>query len=190
MRVTVSPLEFRGVSVVEPDQFVDARGFFMETYHRQNLLDLGLDFNFVQDNHSRSRHGVLRGFHYQDHTAPQTRLVRCSVGEILDVIVDLQVDSPTFGRHIAIRLSAENRKQLLIPPSFAHGFLVLSDVAEVQYKVTGHHVPSAEHSLAWNDPDIAIPWPISDPFVSDRDRAAPSFKDYLANPGFPASVVK
>jgi len=187
MRVTASPLELPGVFVVEPDQFVDDRGFFMETYHRENLAQLGLNFSFVQDNHSRSRHGVLRGFHYQDHTAPQTRLVRCSVGEIMDVIVDLQVDSPTFGRHLAIRLSAENRKQLLIPPAFAHGFLVLSDVAEVQYKVTGHHVPRAERSLAWNDPDIAIPWPIAAPFVSERDSQAPSLKDYLANPGFPAA---
>jgi len=184
MDVTVSKTDFEGVLVLRPDAFEDDRGFFMESYHQQKARRQGVDLTFVQDNHSRSRQGVLRGFHYQDSTAPQTRLVRCTVGEIFDVIVDLQMGSPTFGKYFGIRLSAENRQQLLIPPQFAHGFVVLSPVAEVQYKCTAHHVPAAERSLAWNDPDIAVAWPVPEPFLSERDKAAPSLKDYLKQPAF------
>ena len=137
MDVTVSTTDFEGVLVLRPDAFEDNRGFFMESYHQQKLRKRGVDLTFIQDNHSRSHQGVLRGFHYQDSSAPQTRLVRCTVGEIFDVIVDLQIGSPTFGKYFGIRLSAENRQQLLIPPQFAHGFVVLSSVAEVQYKCTG-----------------------------------------------------
>lgn len=184
MDVTVTKTEFEGVLVLRPDTFEDSRGFFMESYHQQKLRARGVNLTFVQDNHSRSRQGVLRGFHYQNSTAPQTRLVRCTIGEIFDVIVDLQVGSPTFGRYFGIRLSADNRHQLLIPPHFAHGFVVLSEVAEVQYKCTGHHEPAAERSLAWNDPDIAVAWPVVEPFLSDKDKAAPSLKDYLKQPAF------
>jgi len=184
MDVTVSTTDFDGVLVLRPDAFEDNRGFFMESYHQQKLRARGINLTFIQDNHSRSRQHVLRGFHYQDSTAPQTRLVRCTVGEIFDVIVDLQIGSPTFGKYFGIRLSAENRQQLLIPPQFAHGFVVLSSVAEVQYKCTGHHVPTAERSLAWNDPDIAVAWPVAEPFLSDRDKAAASLKDYLKQPAF------
>lgn len=184
MNVKISETNFEGVLVLQPDIFEDDRGFFMEAYHQQKLRTHGINLVFVQDNHSRSRHGVLRGFHYQDRSAPQTRLVRCTVGEILDVIVDLQIGSPTFGRYFSIRLSAENRQQLLVPPQFAHGFVVLSDMAEVQYKCSGHHLSTAECSLAWNDPDIAVAWPIAEPIVSERDKAAPSLKDYLKRPAF------
>jgi dTDP-4-dehydrorhamnose 3,5-epimerase len=162
----------------------------METYHRRQLLERGLDFTFVQDNHSRSSRGVLRGLHYQDARAPQTRLVRCTVGEIFDAIVDLKIGSPTFGRSYSIHLTAENRKQLLIPAEFAHGFLVLSDVAEVQYKCTGHHDPAAERSLAWNDPEVAIAWPLATPTLSARDQSAPSLADYRCNPAFPVASAE
>ena len=184
MDVNVSTTDFDGVLVLRPDAFEDERGFFMESYHEQKLRARGISLTFVQDNHSRSRQGVLRGFHYQDNTAPQTRLVRCTVGEIFDVIIDLRIGSPTFGKYFGIRLSGENRHQLLIPPHFAHGFVVLSNVAEVQYKCTGHHVPAAERSLSWNDPDVAVAWPVAEPFLSDRDKAAPSLKDYLKQPAF------
>jgi dTDP-4-dehydrorhamnose 3,5-epimerase len=193
MDVTVSPTEFAGVLVLWADCFEDARGFFTETYHQKKLRNRGVDLTFVQDNHSRSYHRVLRGFHYQDARAPQVRVVRCTVGEIFDVIVDLKVGSPTFGRYFGIRLSSDNRKQLLIPPEFAHAFLVLSEVAEVQYKCTNHHEPAAERSLLWNDPDIAVQWPLSDPILSDRDRQAPSLKDYVKQPAFravPATQVQ
>jgi len=189
MDIRVTPTAIDGVLVIEPDCFCDDRGFFMETYHRAKMREQGLDLTFVQDNHSRSTRGVLRGLHYQDATAPQTRLVRCTVGEIFDVVVDLRVGSPTFGRYLGVRLSATNRKQLLMPPEFAHGFLVLSDVAEVQYKCTGHHSPAGERSLAWNDPDVAIEWPASAPTLSARDAHAPLLRDYLADPAFPGSPV-
>lgn len=184
MDIRIIPTDFAGVVVIQPDCFRDERGFFMETYHQQRLREHGLDLTFVQDNHSRSAHRVLRGFHYQDSRAPQVRLVRCTVGEVFDVIVDLRVGSPTFGRYFGVRLSAENYKQLLIPAEFAHGFMVLSLVAEVQYKCTGHHNPTAERSLAWNDPDIAVEWPLGDPILSVRDQVNPILKDYLKAPAF------
>jgi len=182
--ICVATTALEGVLIVTPEAFRDERGFFMESYHRRTFLAHGIDLAFVQDNHSRSCRGVLRGFHYQDATAPQYRLVRCTVGEIFDVVVDLQIGSPTFGQHIGVRLSAGNQRQLLIPPAYAHGFEVLSDVAEVQYKVTAHHQPAAERSLAWNDPDLGVPWPIPSPVLSTKDRSAPSLDEYVANPAF------
>jgi dTDP-4-dehydrorhamnose 3,5-epimerase len=190
MDVTVRPAGFGGALVITPGCFKDARGFFMESYHQEALRKQGVDLTFVQDNHSRSHHRVLRGFHYQDARAPQVRLVRCTVGEIFDVIVDLRTESPTFGKYFGIRLSAENREQFLIPAEFAHGFMVLSETAEVQYKCTGHHNPAAERSLAWNDPDIAVAWPLENPIISDKDRAAPSLKDYLKNPAFGEAAAR
>jgi dTDP-4-dehydrorhamnose 3,5-epimerase len=184
MNVTVSRTPIEGVLIITPDVFRDERGFFMESYHRRVLQDQGVDLQFVQDNHSRSRRGVLRGLHYQNASAPQYRLVRCTVGEIFDVIVDLRVGSPTFGEHLGLRLSAENQWQVLMPPEVAHGFQVLSETAEVQYKVSGHHHPAAERSLAWNDPDLRLPWPITPPFVSARDKQAPSLASYLLEPDF------
>lgn len=184
MKVHMTPVDFPGVYIIQPDSFSDDRGFFTETYHRAQLKEQGLDITFVQDNHSRSKHGVVRGFHYQDAATPQVRLVRCTVGEVYDVIVDLTVGSPTFGKYFGVRLSAENRKQLLIPGPFAHGFMVLSDVAEVQDKVSDHHNPAAEHSLLWNDPDVGVDWPLSDPILSAKDRVAPTLQEYLKAPCF------
>jgi len=139
---------------------------------------------FVQDNHSRSAHGVLRGIHYQDMSAPMAKLVRCTLGRILDVAVDLRAGSPTFGRWWAAELSADNRRQLLVPVGFGHAFLTLSDIAEVQYKCSGYYTPAAEGAIAWNDPEVAIDWPIKDPTVSAKDRGAPTLEAYRTSPAF------
>jgi dTDP-4-dehydrorhamnose 3,5-epimerase len=170
MNIHVLKIEIEGPLIIEPDFFEDERGFFFESYSRQRLSEHGIDIDFVQDNHSRSSQGVLRGFHFQDSLAPQWRLVRCSVGSVWDVIVDLRASSPTFGRWYAIELTSSGKRQLLIPPEFAHGFCVLSDVAEVQYKCSRHHNAEAERTLAWDDPEVGVPWPIETPVLSHRDR--------------------
>jgi dTDP-4-dehydrorhamnose 3,5-epimerase len=186
MELTVEPTELDGVQILTPGVFTDHRGFFYETYSQRTFADNGIDLVFVQDNHSRSAANVVRGLHYQAPEGAQWRLVRCPVGEIYDVVVDLRVGSPTFGRWAGFHLSAENKRQLLFPPPFAHGFAVLSDVAEVQYKCTGLHNPSAERAMAWNDPDVDIRWPlVGAPVVSDKDAAGPSFKQYVERPDFP-----
>lgn len=186
MQIRAHEQDLPGVLLLEFDAFEDDRGFFYESYSQRKFAELGIDRIFVQDNHSRSRSGVLRGLHFQASSAPQWRLVRCTAGEIFDVAVDIAVGSETFGQWVGVRLSASNRRQLLIPPSFAHGFLVLSDTAEVQYKCTGHHDSSAERALKFDDPDLAIDWPITQPLVmSQKDLSAQSLRDYLANPDFP-----
>jgi dTDP-4-dehydrorhamnose 3,5-epimerase len=186
MRVTASDEKLPGVRLLEHEVFEDDRGFFYESHSQRTFADLGIDLTFVQDNHSRSRGGVVRGLHYQGPAGAQWRLVRCTVGEIYDVVVDIQVGSPTFGQWIGVRLSAENRSQLLIPPAYAHGFAVVSDVAEVQYKCTGLHDPAAERALAYDDPELAIAWPVEQPLTSVKDGSAPSFRSYRADPDFPA----
>lgn len=185
MSIRVVPTEIAGVRRIEPESFEDARGFFFESYSRRRFAEHGLDFDFVQDNHSRSARGVLRGFHYQDASAPQWRLVRCSVGEIWDVVVDLRPSSATYGKWLGVHLSAANKHQLLIPPEFAHGFCVLSDICEVQYKCTNYHTPEAEKTLAWNDPEVGVQWPVTNPTLSVRDaERGESFAQYRANPYF------
>lgn len=184
MELHVSRTAFDGVLLLQPGCFRDHRGFFYESYSQRTFAEHGIGLAFVQDNHSRSGLGVLRGFHYQDASAPQFRLVRCTVGEILDVVVDLRVGSPSFGRWCGFRLSAENQKQLLMGPEFAHGFVVLSETAEVQYKCSGLHVSAAERALAWNDPDVNVSWPIAQPCLSARDQKGPSLAEYLDNPAF------
>lgn len=185
MDIRINATTLEGVVIIEPEFFQDHRGFFFESYHKKRLADHGYDLNFVQDNHSRSSRGVLRGLHYQDMTAPQHRIVRCTVGEVWDVVVDIRFGSPTFGKWFGASLSAENKKQLLIGPEFAHGFVVLSDYAEIQYKCTNHHNSTAERSLAWNDPDVKIDWPVKDAILSDRDKnCAVSLKEYIKNPAF------
>jgi dTDP-4-dehydrorhamnose 3,5-epimerase len=182
----VSKIEIEGPLIIDTDFFQDERGFFFESYSRQRFNEHGIGIVFVQDNHSRSSSGVLRGFHFQDLRAPQWRLVRCTVGRIWDVIVDLRASSQTFGRWYAIELTAEGKRQLLVPPEFAHGFCVLSDVAEVQYKCSHCHVANAERTLAWDDPDVAVPWPIETPLLSQRDRnLSSSLRTYRENPVFP-----
>ncbi|HXT03527.1 MAG TPA: dTDP-4-dehydrorhamnose 3,5-epimerase [Casimicrobiaceae bacterium] len=152
------PTAIPDVLVVEPRVFEDVRGFFFESWNRRAFAEAGIDADFVQDNHSRSRRGVLRGLHYQVLHA-QGKLVRVTVGEVFDVAVDLRRSSPTFGRHVAMTLSAANRRMLFIPPGFAHGFLVVSDAAEFLYKTTDYWYPAHERTLQWNDPALGIAWP-------------------------------
>lgn len=190
MKITAHEERLPGVRVLDYEVFSDDRGFFYESYSQRKFAELGIDLTFVQDNHSRSAEGVIRGLHYQGPSAPQWRLVRCTVGEIFDVVVDIQVGSPTFGEWIGVRLSAENRRQLLIPPAYAHGFAVVSQVAEVQYKCTGLHDPSAERALAYDDPDLAITWPVEQPVTSAKDASAPSFRAYQQAPDFPGEQAR
>ena len=183
MRMNKTPLD--GLLVVEIDFFRDERGFFLESWHKRDFAEAGLPYEFVQDSHSRSTYSVLRGLHYQDMRAPIVKLVRCTVGRVFDVAVDLRVSSPTFGQWFGIELTAENKTQLLVPLGFAHGFLTLSDVCEIQYKQTEYYRPEAEGGVAWNDKDIAIDWPLRNPpILSRRDQNQASLKQYLQNPAF------
>lgn len=162
------------VLAIEPKVFGDERGFFMETFRESWLKDLDIIDNFVQDNHSLSLKGVLRGLHYQIQN-PQGKLIRVVSGEVYDVAVDLRKSSPSFGKHVAVVLSAENKLNFWVPPGFAHGFLVLSDKAEFVYKCTSYYAPDDEYSLLWNDPALEIPWPlegIGEPTLSDKDKNA------------------
>jgi dTDP-4-dehydrorhamnose 3,5-epimerase len=163
-----------GVLIFEPDVHEDARGFFVESFNQKQFeREVGRNVRFVQDNQSHSRKGVLRGLHYQIKQ-PQAKLIRTLQGEIYDVAVDLRRSSPSFGQWIGVTLSADNKKQLWIPEGFAHGFLALSKTADLLYKVTDYYAPRHEHSLIWNDPALAIAWPLDGaPILSDRDQQAP-----------------
>ena len=167
----IQPTAIPDVLLVEPDVHGDARGFFFESYNRHALAAAGIDAEFVQDNHSRSRRGVLRGLHYQVEHA-QGKLVRVADGEVFDVAVDLRRRSPTFGRHVAMTLSAANRKMLYIPPGFAHGFIVTSDSADFLYKTTDYWSPEHERTLLWNDLALGIAWPAGiEPILAAKDIA-------------------
>ncbi|HHH39325.1 MAG TPA: dTDP-4-dehydrorhamnose 3,5-epimerase [Sedimenticola sp.] len=168
MKITATAIP--GVLVVEPDVFGDARGFFMETWHARKYAEQGLDVTFVQDNHSRSGRGVLRGLHYQLNQ-PQGKLVRVTSGRVFDVAVDIRRGSPTFGRWVGLELDDRAHRQLYIPPGFAHGFSVLSESADFLYKCTDFYAPEDEYGILWNDPAIGIEWPGGDFLVSDKDRA-------------------
>jgi dTDP-4-dehydrorhamnose 3,5-epimerase len=178
------PTAIDGVLIVEPDLFRDERGFFLESYHHASYIEGGITCTFIQDNHSQSRQDVLRGLHYQDMSAPMAKLVRCSRGAILDVAVDLRVGSPTFRQWVAVELSDENARQLFVPVGFGHGFLTLSEIAEVQYKCSGYYNRAAEGAVRWDDPEIAIDWPLRTPTLSERDRQAQSMADYRERPAF------
>lgn len=164
--------------VIKPKVFGDNRGFFLETYQKRDFEALGLKYYFVQDNHSKSKKGVLRGLHYQKNY-PQAKCVRVIVGEVFDVAVDLRKDSPTYGKWYGVRLSAENKLMLMIPRGFAHGFLVLSDEAEFMYKCDEYYHPEDEGGIIYNDPDINIEWPHIDAeiLLSEKDKKHPNFKD-------------
>lgn len=169
MRLT--PLALPEVLLVEPRVFGDDRGFFYESWNRRALAAAGLDVDFVQDNHSRSRRGVLRGLHYQIEHA-QGKLVRATVGEVFDVVVDLRRSSPRFGRHVAVTLSAANKHMLWVPPGFAHGFVVVSEEAEFLYKTTDYWYPEHERTLLWSDPALGIAWPLAEaPTLAAKDAA-------------------
>lgn len=169
-------LEIPEVVLIEPEVFSDERGFFMETYKHSEFFAFGIRAHFVQDNHSRSIRGVLRGLHYQNPPMAQGKMVRVMLGEIFDVAVDIRKGSPTYGKWVGMRLSAENRRMLYIPEGFAHGFCVLSDVAEVIYKVTEEYSQEHESGICWNDPDIGINWPIEKPLLSARDAVLPPLR--------------
>jgi len=174
--VRVVPTEIPDVVVVEPDVHLDGRGFFLETYHADKYLAHGIAGPFVQDNHSRSGVGTLRGLHLQ-LIRPQAKLVRAIEGEIYDVAVDVRRGSPTFGRFVAVTLTAENFKQCYVPPGFAHGFCVVSPTAQVEYKCTDLYDPASEIGIAWNDPAIAIAWPVREPLLSARDAHHPTLAE-------------
>jgi len=175
------PFEFTRLAIpalvrIEPRVFFDARGEFMETYKRSDFSAFGLSDDFVQENQSRSTRGVLRGLHYQMPPHAQGKLVRVVAGEIFDAAVDIRVGSPTWGHWISEILSAENRRMLYVPPGFAHGFCVLSEIADVVYKTTSEYDPASEAGVLWNDPDIGIPWPIETPIVSPKDTRLPPLR--------------
>lgn len=170
--------EIPDVLLIEPQVFGDSRGFFFESYNQQTFAEkTGVEVDFVQDNHSRSSQNVLRGLHYQIEQA-QGKLVRVVLGEIFDVAVDIRKNSPTFGQWVGYLLSAENKRQLWVPAGFAHGFLVVSEVAEVLYKATDYYAPQHERCILWNDSDLAIAWPLkADPILSGKDQAGKPFKN-------------
>ena len=178
MPFTVTPTAIPDVLVLEPKVFGDARGFFFESFNARDFAAAtGVDAQFVQDNHSKSAKGVLRGLHYQIQHA-QGKLVRAVAGSVFDVAVDLRRSSPTFGRWVGVELSAENHRQLWVPPGFAHGFVVLSESAEFLYKTTDYWYPEHERSLAWNDPEIGIEWPIDfTPQLAAKDQAGKRFAE-------------
>ena len=180
MPYQVNSTALEGVLILEPKVFGDARGFFFESFNSRDFLDAtGLDVQFVQDNHSKSSQGVLRGLHYQIQN-PQGKLVRVTQGEVFDVAVDMRRSSKQFGKWVGTHLSAENKRQLWVPAGFAHGFVVLSEFAEVQYKCSAVYNPKTEAGIMWNDPDLAVQWPLNgiEPLLSDRDKGNQTFAEW------------
>jgi dTDP-4-dehydrorhamnose 3,5-epimerase len=176
--VRLVPAGIDGIVIIEPDVHRDGRGFFLETYHAERYRECGIAGPFVQDNHSRSVSGTLRGLHLQVRHA-QGKLIRVIEGEIFDVAVDVRRGSPTFGRWVGIDLTAESFSQIYVPPGFAHGFCVVSAAAQVEYKCTDVYDPESEIGIAWNDPALGISWPVSEPLLSARDRHHPTLSDVL-----------
>ena len=179
----VFPSSLPGLLLIEPEIFGDSRGFFLESWNRKRYAEAGVQCDFVQDNLSRSRRGVVRGLHFQYPDA-QGKLVYVLEGEVFDVAVDIRRDSPTFGSWEGAVLSAENRLQAFVPEGFAHGFCVLSETALFAYKCTAFYNPAAEGGILWNDPDIGIQWPVSDPLLSEKDKKYPTLRE-LASRGLP-----
>ncbi len=181
--------EIPEVKIIEPQVFADERGFFMETYKRSEFAAMGIDEIFVQVNRSKSPNGILRGLHYQKQPKAQAKLVHALAGEIIDVAVDIRRGAPTFGRSVVTKLSSRNQRMLYVPAGFAHGFCVISDEAEVTYMTTAEYAPECEAGIRWNDPDLAIDWPIASPQLSKRDLVWPCLKDadnnfFYAGAGF------
>jgi len=172
-----SETKLKGCIIIEPTVFKDARGCFLETYEKQKYYNIGIKENFVQDNFSHSTKGVLRGLHYQKKN-PQGKLVTVTSGEVFDVAVDIRKGSPTFGEYTSVILSEENRKQFWIPAGFAHGFLVLSEKVNFQYKCTNYYYPDDDCCILWNDPEIGIKWPTNEPLLSNKDANALKLKDH------------
>ncbi|HEX2136847.1 MAG TPA: dTDP-4-dehydrorhamnose 3,5-epimerase [Microvirga sp.] len=178
--LTIEPTDIPDVKIITPKRFGDERGFFSDVYNRQRLAEAGIVVEFVQDNHSWSaRRGTVRGLHFQSHPFAQVKLVRVSRGRILDVAVDIRRSSPTYGRHVAVELSAENWRQLLVPVGFAHGFCTLEADTEVLYKVSSYYAPDHDHGIAWDDPGLGIRWPVApgEATLSDKDRRHPTLAE-------------
>ncbi len=169
-----------GVFIIEPKVFGDQRGFFLETFQAERYRDVGITLPFVQDNHSRSQRGVLRGLHFQ-RTRPQGKLVSVSRGAVYDVAVDINPESPTCGQYVGVVLNDENHRQFWVPPGYAHGFCVLSETADFQYKCTDLYYPDDEGGLIWSDPDVNVPWPVETPKLSEKDQANPTLRQLLGN---------
>lgn len=163
-----------GVKIIEPDYYEDYRGYYCEVYSKRSFEEMGIFIDFLQDNHSYSiSKGTIRGIHFQNNPVPQSKLVRCTNGKVMDYAVDLRKNSPTFKKWVCVELSKENRRQILIPSGFGHGFITLVDNCEVLYKVDGFYEPKLDRSIKWDDPEIAIPWGCEDPIVSVKDINAP-----------------
>lgn len=177
MKFSPGPLD--GLVIIEPRVFADSRGFFLESYRRDLFDANGIHCDFVQDNHSRSRKGTVRGLHFQSKPG-QAKLIRCTAGMIWDVVVDIRAGSPSFGKWFGIELSAENSRMLFIPVGFAHGFAVLSEEADVQYQCSAYYDAKAEAGFRWNDPEVGVDWRTSDPILSERDQTSPSFAELRA----------
>jgi dTDP-4-dehydrorhamnose 3,5-epimerase len=178
----VTPLQLQGASILEPVVHGDNRGFFMESYNEEVMLKLGVNYNFIQDNQSLSAEvGVLRGLHYQLNPKAQTKLIRVLSGVIYDVIVDIRRNSPTFGQWVGVILSEYNKRQLLVPKGFAHGFCTLVPNTQVLYKVDEYYSPENDRGILWNDPALGIDWPTSSPILSDKDQRHPLLKDAELN---------
>ena len=177
MKITKTKLD--GVVVIEPDVFGDNRGFFMESWNKKKMEEAGLFYDFVQDNHSKSTvKGTIRGIHFQKGDKAQAKLVRCVKGAVLDIAVDLRKNSPTFKQWVSVELSAENKKQLLIPRGFGHGFLTLTDDVEFLYKADNYYAPEADAGICWNDPDIGVEWGVENPILSEKDKKNLFLKDF------------
>ncbi len=184
MEIKISQTPLKDVLIVDIDYFQDERGFLIEPWHKKHFSEAGLDIDFVQEVHSKSMYKVIRGLHYQDMDAPVTKLIRCISGGVFFVTVDLRIKSNTFGKWFAITLTADNKRQLFVPVGFAVGFAVLSDTAEILYKLTGYYTPKSEHVLLWNDKNINISWPYNNPQLSLRDKNGLSFARYKKQPSF------
>ncbi len=178
MEVVETPIA--GVLLIKPKIWGDARGYFVETWQQERYAAAGIDLPFVQDNHSMSTYGILRGLHFQK-TRPQGKLVSVSLGKVFDVTVDIRPGSPTLGQWYGVELTQDNQWQFWVPPGMAHGFVVTSKVAHFHYKCTDYYCPKDEGCIRWNDPDIAVAWPVAQPFLSDKDNVAPSWREVKAN---------
>jgi len=174
--MNITETKLAGVLIIEPKVFGDSRGFFKETFQAERYREAGIEYTFVQDNYSRSQKDVLRGLHFQI-TKPQGKLVSCPKGAVFDVAVDIDPSSTTYGQYVGVELTEENHKQLWVPPGYAHGFFVLSETADFQYKCTDYYDPSDEGGVIWNDPDVAIEWPIAHPSLSSKDALLPTLAE-------------
>ena len=178
MEVVTTPIG--GVTLIKPKVWGDSRGYFVETWQQQRYASAGIDLPFVQDNHSRSTYGILRGLHFQK-TRPQGKLVHVSLGSVFDVVVDIRAGSPSFGQWYGVELTQDNQWQLWVPPGLAHGFVVTSEYAHFHYKCTEYYCPQDEGAIRWNDPDLGVAWPVECPLLSQKDTVAPSWREFQAS---------